>query len=545
MFLYTQRKKNRGQQRSAGEKIQYFAGILLDYGVQVYLICMLVLFPLYFQDGYAHIGTDKAVFFIRAGVTAAKVLAAPAVLYLTAGLVVFLKQKKRKLWEPDTLKKWFSAADLFALLYGAALVVSYGCSNYREGALWGAEGWYMGLLPQLLLLMAYFLVSRFWKPRKWVPGLMLGVSAAVFLFGCINRFGIYPVEMAFSGPEFISTVGNINWYCGYAVSVFFFGVVLFWLQREQKTWQKVLLMGYLLIGFTSLVIQGSQSGLMTLAVVSLVLFRMSAEDPARMSAFWQGMALLWGGCLIISVVRRLAPEKMTYTDGLIDRLTLGWIPVVMMAVSVLVLLLLRRDGRRGVRRDRLFRLLTGMAVWGSLGVLFLGLLLAVLNTLRPGILGSLSELGVFTLDENWGSARGATWAAGVRCFAEQDVLHKLVGVGPDCMSEYIYKGASLGLAEFVERMFYYRLTNAHNEWLTVLVDTGLLGLAGFGGMMVCGIRGLIKKGCGNPYAIACGFCLLGYTVNNSFSFQQLLSTGTVFVVFGMGEAFRRRGDAES
>lgn len=94
-------------------------------------------------------------------------------------------------------------------------------------------------------------------------------------------------------------------------------------------------------------------------------------------------------------------------------------------------------------------------------------------------------------------------------------------------------------------MFYYRLTNAHNEWLTVLVDTGLLGLAGFGGMMVCGIRGLIKKGCGNPYAIACGFCLLGYTVNNSFSFQQLLSTGTVFVVFGMGEAFRRRGDAES
>ena len=62
MFIYTQRKKSRGQQRSAGEKIQYFAGILLDYGVQVYLICMLLLFPLYFQDGYAHIGTDKAVF---------------------------------------------------------------------------------------------------------------------------------------------------------------------------------------------------------------------------------------------------------------------------------------------------------------------------------------------------------------------------------------------------------------------------------------------------------------------------------------------------
>lgn len=542
MFLYTQRKKSRGRQRSAAEAVRDFAGILLDYGVQVYMLCMLAVFPLYFQDGYAHIGTDKAVFFTRAGVTAAKVLAGPAAVYLLACLVVFLKGKEKKLSIFGTAKKWFSAADFFAGLYGIVLLVSYVCSDYREDALWGAEGWYMGLLPQLLLLMTYFLVSRFWKPRKWVPETMLVVSAAVFLLGCINRFGIYPVEMAYSGPEFISTVGNINWYCGYAVSVFFFGVVLFWMQTERKTWQKALLMGYLAIGFTSLVIQGSQSGLMTLAVVLLVLFCRSAEHPARMRAFWQGMALLWGGCLFISVVRRLAPERMTYTDGLIDRLTVGWMPVVLTAVPVIVLLLLWRDGRRDVRRDRLFRVLAGIAVWGSLGALALGLAMAVLNTLHPGILGPLSELGVFTLNEDWGSTRGATWAAGVRCFAEQDVLHKLVGVGPDCMPEYIYKGASPGLAEFVKRMFYYRLTNAHNEWLTVLVDTGLLGLAGFGGMMVCGMRGLIKKGCGNPYAVACGFCLLGYTVNNIFSFQQLLSTGTVFVIFGMGEAFRRRGE---
>lgn len=398
----------------------------------------------------------------------------------------------------------------------------------------------MGLIPQLLLLMTYFMASRFWKPRKWVLEVMLGVSAAVFLFGCINRFGIYPVEMAYSGPEFISTIGNINWYCGYAVSTVFFGVVLLWLQTGLKTWQKALLAGYTFIGFTSLVIQGSQSGLMTLAVILLVLFCMSVGKTARMRAFWQSMALLWGGCLFISVIRRIAPDRMTYTDGLIDRLTLGWIPVVMTVASAAVLLFLRRDERRGVCRERLFRVLAGIAVWGSIGILFLGLVLAVLNTFHPGILGPLSEYGVFTLNEDWGSARGATWAAGVRCFAEQDALHKLVGVGPDCMPEYIYGGASQGLVEFVERNFYYRLTNAHNEWLTVLVDTGLLGLAGFGGMMACGMRRLIKKGSENPYAAACGLCLLGYTVNNIFSFQQVLSTGTVFVIFGMGEAFRRR-----
>lgn len=116
-----------------------------------------------------------------------------------------------------------------------------------------------------------------------------------------------------------------------------------------------------------------------------------------------------------------------------------------------------------------------------------------------------------------------------------------MGVGPDCMAEYIASGASEELQAAVKLRFgERRLTNAHNEWLTVLVNTGILGLAGFGGMMVCGMRELIKKGKENTVACACGICLLAYTVNNIFSFQQAVSTGTIFVIFGIGEAFLRR-----
>lgn len=540
MFLYTQKRKEK-KQRSVIEAARDFARTILDYGVQIYLLLMLTVFPLYFQEGYAHIGTDKAFFFCKIGVTAGKILAAPLIVYVAAEACVALRQEGRALLSIESRwKKGLTGTDLFALLYGFAVIVSYACSKYRGHALWGAEGWYMGMLPQLMLLAIYFFVSRFWKPRKWLWAGMLLVSAAVFLLGCMNRFGIYPVRMVYAGPQFISTIGNINWYCGYSVAVAFFGVVMLWMGEEQETWWKALLMCYTLLSFLSLVIQGSQSGLVALAVVLLTMFCLSVKNRERMRVFWQEMLLLWGGCLAVWGLRLALPEKMTYTDGLVDLLTFSPFPILMTAVSAAVLLLLWRDQKRQRYREKLFRTAAGAIVLGSAAVVLLALLLTVVNTLRPGSLGALSEYGLFTFDENWGSARGATWAAGWGCFMEQDFLHKLVGVGPDCMPEYIYKGASETLLGLVNHKFEYRLTNAHNEWLTILVNTGLLGAVGFCGMIICGMRELLSQGRKNPYACACGFCMLGYTVNNIFSFQQLLSVGTIFIIFGMGEAFLRR-----
>ena len=86
----------------------------------------------------------------------------------------------------------------------------------------------MGLIPQLTVVLVYFLISRCWKGHKWILLTVFPVSAAVFLLGYINRFGIYPIEMAYANPSFISTIGNMNWYCGYLMCVFFGGVCLLW-----------------------------------------------------------------------------------------------------------------------------------------------------------------------------------------------------------------------------------------------------------------------------------------------------------------------------
>ena len=85
------------------------------------------------------------------------------------------------------------------------------------------------------------------------------------------------------------------------------------------------------------------------------------------------------------------------------------------------------------------------------------------------------------------------------------------------------------------RFFYgNRLTNAHNEWLTILVDIGVLGLVSYAGMMISVIRNFLHAGKKSMLVGACGICVLAYTVNNMFSFQQVMNISTVFVIMGIG-----------
>lgn len=529
-------RKSEGERRTLWEELQGLLEEILDLIICVYLVLILAIFPFYHEEGYSHIGTDKSAFFCRVGVETGKILAIPLVLCFAVKIVSFFVRGKDQ--HPRKIRIDLSPTDIFAIVYCMALFLSYIFTDYKKEALWGAQGWNMGLLPQLMLVCIYFLTSRFWKPRKGLLYIVIPVSGVVFLSGCMNRFGFYFLGPGFVDVKFISTIGNINWYCGYAVSVMFIGIVLYWMGEGASIWCRVFLIIYIAVGYISLILQGSDSGLVALTVVMLVMFCMSVRESGRMIAFWWEMTLLWGGCLMLFLLRHTVPGGINYVGTLAEVFISGPFSCILTFVSAAFLICLQVDRRRGKYREKLFCILAGVAVVTSVAVVLGLLILGTVNTLHPGVLGRLSDNPELTFNTAWGTYRGATWLAGWKCFAIQDVLHKSVGVGPDCMWSYISSGSFPELSAAVNAAFYgQRLTNAHNEWLTVLIDLGIIGLIGYAGMMICGIRDLLKKGQNNPAAVACGFCLLAYVVNGMFSFQQSMGVGTVFVVFGMGKAF--------
>lgn len=509
------------------------------------MIVILMVLPLY-NKGYARIGTEKETFFLKTMTYGAKTLLPVFLLWLLFRLVTAVQKKElSKFTEwPAGLWKNLSVTDRFAVFYGIAVLVSYLFTNYREEALWGTASWRMGMWTQLGAVIVYFMISRMWQWKSWIPALVLPVSAVVFSLGYVNKFGLLPVDPEYVTPSFISTIGNINWYCGYLVTILFGGVYLLWRMEEKMTWKKLLLMAYVTIGFASLATQGSSSGIVTFAVVMFVLFGMSVRDSGRMEVFWQEMTLFSAACLITCVLRRLNIfSRELILEGITDLLTFSIAGIFMTILSGIILYWIHRTRvRRSYPEKMLHRIYCGIAIAVPVMILLV-LLLTLINTLAGGALTpNITDPNVtkwLTFNVSWGSARGGTWAAGARCFWEADFLHKIFGVGPDCLYAFLSNEGSVGLQTMVnDRFGGNRLTNAHNEWLTVLVDIGVLGLISYAGMMITAIRDFLRAGESKMLVGACGICVLAYTVNNMFSFQQVMNISTVFVIMGIGENLR-------
>lgn len=526
---------------SVAETLCNFSRFLCDIVISVYLCVILAVLPLY-NRGYAQIGTDKENFFIKTMTYAGEFLLPMFVLWLILRVIV-AKQKKELpvFWKiPESIWRTLNITDKFAALYGISVVLSYVFTRYRGEALWGTVSWRMGMWTQLGAVIVYFMVSRMWHGKDWVPALILPVSVVVFSLGYLNKFELCPVDKEIINSSFISTIGNINWYCGYLVTVLFGGVYLLWKMGPGFNRKKLILMGYVTIGFASLATQGSTSGIVTFAVVMFVLLGVSVGDAGKMECFWQEMTLFSVACLVTYVLRSLNVfSQELVLEEITNILTFSAVSVIMTIVSVLMLCLIHR-----MRSTQHYSVKVWSTIYRCVAivisvVIVLIFVLIGINTLSGGALtGNVADPDVakwMTFSGDWGSNRGATWSAGAGCFREADLLHKLFGVGPDCMYAFLSNEGSPELQNMVYERFYgNRLTNAHNEWLTILVDMGILGLVSYAGMMISVVRNFLREGDKSALAGACGFCVLAYTVNNMFSFQQVMNISTMFVIMGIG-----------
>ena len=523
---------------SVAETLCSFSGFLCDIVISVYMIVILMVLPLY-NKGYARIGTEKETFFLKTMTYGAKTLLPVFLLWLLFRLVTAVQKKelpKFTEW-PAGLWKNLSVTDRFAVFYGIAVLVSYLFTNYREEALWGTASWRMGMWTQLGAVIVYFMISRMWQWKSWIPALVLPVSAVVFSLGYVNKFGLLPVDPEYVTPSFISTIGNINWYCGYLVTILFGGVYLLW-RMEEMTWKKLLLMAYVTIGFASLATQGSSSGIVTFAVAMFVLFGMSVRDSGRMEVFWQEMTMFSAACLITCVLRRLNIfSRELILEGITDLLTFSIAGIFMTILSGIILYWIHRTRvRRSYPEKLLHRIYCGIAIAVPVMILLV-LLLTLINTVTGGALTpGITDPEVtkwLTFNVSWGSARGGTWAAGARCFWEADFLHKIFGVGPDCLYAFLSNEGSVGLQTMVnDRFGGNRLTNAHNEWLTTLINLGALGTTAYAAVFLTALRKYRR----NSMAI---MLLFTYGMHSLISFQQVLNTPFFFLLLGVCEAEQR------
>lgn len=431
--------------------------------------------------------------------------------------------------------RW-SWLDCFVLGYGMAALLSYLFSDYKEMALWGKPGWGMGMLVQVSFATSYFLFSRMWKESKWGIYVVLIASIPLFLLGYLNRFGYYPVLMEYrENTQYIGFAGNINWYCGYMVMPMCMLLYLVW-QLETTKGKDLLLNAGLFVGFCALLTNGSTSGYFAIAVVFLILFWMSAPDWNRMKDWWKATIVFLGACIFTFFLRKIGLQ-INYAETAVELFTGSELPFLLLGVAGSIyaglLLWTREKGypEQGMRKAAKY---SRYLVVGGI-VLIAGMIL--INTVKPGSLGPLSKYSFFTFSEEWGSRRGATWKAGWMAWNEQGLWKKLIGVGPDCMSAYIYQDGNKELLSYVSGVWpNQRLTNAHCEALTLLLNQGILGSGCFAGIILYTLKKLWeenKRETKDVLTGACKLAVVAYAAHNLFSFQQVLNTPLMFILLGM------------
>lgn len=519
-------------------------GIVISVLCWLYLAVIVGILPFYYTAGYGYIGSDKARFFKVFGFPLLYAGGILLLIYAGSSLYSLYREKgKAEIWQE--IKKSFSITDVFVLCYALVMILSYFSTDYKDTAWYGYTKWPSGLLPHMMVVISYFMLSRFMEGSEYFLGLVRKVSAVVFVLAVLDRLELRILDMEYASYWFLSTIGNINWFCGYWSVVVWIPVISYWNQEvrtDKKNRFSLVCDGILAtLGLFTGLVQGSDSGVMAMAVGILVLFCMSVKNGDRMQRLFELLIMTCTVCFLGFIADTVWASEAIYQSEIVElvlRSAYPWLAGLLLVWIYCYIKEWNRIGRFPAKIAVCLRkwLLIGVSAGG---ILYLAI--TFLNTLLPSGLGFFAGKSLFTFDKMWAAQRGGTWAYAFITWWDQDFWHKIVGVGPDGMWGYISSGINAPLKAAVTEQFAdSRLLNAHGEWVTNLANLGVLGAAAFAGFMVSFICRAFKKGRKNPIFYIFAFSVLSYTVNNIFSFQTTMNLTHVFIVMGVGEYLMRK-----
>ncbi len=531
-------------------RVKKAAGELLSHRfvkeiLGIYLFLIFVIYPLYYEDAYYNMGDAKWNFFRNVTYYIDGPMF-PIPTFLVFLLIAFLWYQVDLFRKSEIMAFWkrdVTITDKFVLFYLIACLVSTILSPYKDTVIWGYDGWYMGMIAQFAFCALYFFVSRFWRWDDIMMILYLAASTLVNMLGVLNRFHIDPLGM-YEGldeqyiPQFLSTLGQATWYSSYVMIIFPVGMYIYW--SAEKLWVRRASFVYLVIGFMTAITQDSDSAFFALFAAYLALFLFSFRENRCMERFLEIVLIMLLSWRAVGILQIMFPDKAVEVGSLMkfgSQSMLMWIPIIILIVIYVLFVKQDRAGKIDITNFAVLK----PAVLVLLLIMFIGYLIyGYLNTngYLPESLSSDNWYLVF--DEYWGNQRGGSWHDSVDSIFRtlfDDPLRFIFGAGPDGFyaTVYTYHAEEL-FARWGENTI---LTCAHNEWLTQIVNIGIIGGVAYLGIFVSAVVSFTKNSDKMPELIAPVMCISAYFAHNFFCYQQIICTPIIFIIIGAGVSILR------
>lgn len=531
-------KKNAGA--ASGQEILELS---IEYLVAAVMAAMCVAVSFYAKEGYNQIGNAKFAAYRTVMVTGFS-------LFLVSGMVLlsvrlYGRQRGSESFAAGFrryLKESLSVTDFCVLAYLLFSTIAVVSGGFYEAALWGSFGWNMGWMSQLSFVLIYLAVSRFGGHYRGMLAIFCGSAFVVFLIAVLHRMlidpiGFYEGLQGYQMAQFLSTMGQATWYASYLAVALPVGVAVF-LFSEKPFW-RVLGGVYTAVGFASLVTQNSDSAYFALAGFMLVFFSVCVKRRETLNRFAEVCMLFFAAGKAMYFLMQIHPNPDLEYDFVTDLILNGIATWILLGLCLILCLFLYGRRNRPYQAVRMQWVSRAVLLAAAVGLaVIVGLVVLQSKCILPDRLESvLGTVSYFNWNDAWGNGRGRIWSFAVRVFAGESALHKLFGVGPDCLSSYVEavhsEEAQLLWGDKV-------LTNAHNEWLTMLINTGIFGVLSYIGIFATAVRRYLHAWQQDYLLVGAAAAAVSYMAYNFFCYQQVCCTPFVFLLLGVGEYVWRR-----
>lgn len=493
----------------------------------IYLLWILIAFPLYYADGYFHLPEKKATFWVVSTLVYIIVCAFGAV--VTAFSM-------RESWTMENFKKNITMTDIFMFGFLISNLIALAMADNTMEAWYATGGRYYGARILVMVCLVYFLLSRYaWVNQLFVVAFLIGGNGvclfATFDYFWLDVLGINKQMQESDWYLFISTMGNANTCASYVCMAIAVAIVYY---CAAKTWKGKLFAGVSIVNCcVGLVTARSDSASVGIAVLIVLLVILAVMEKIEWSSMLQSIVILVLGLIGFAHVREIyAPtiQKHRWYDTGIPRILWRDYKYLYAVLIVLIVIyaVLYFINKKELRLKKNMKI--GMYAIGS------GIILVV----AVFIVKELNLIQIFKDSIGAGNIQVAgnrkyIYTRTLQSYTQLPLHQKMFGCGQATISNVLntYFGSELSDLGI-------HINSAHNSILDYLITTGLFGAVCYLGTVIMVIKHGIATIKINKLALVTTGCVVAYFAQGLFNIEQVITTPVFWLFVALTEALYRQ-----
>lgn len=502
-------------------KVRPYAVMCTD----LYLLWILMVYPLYYADGYFHLPEKKAAFWC-----------ASTLIYLGVTLfgVIISAFSDREQWSLENIKKNISMTDIFMFGFLISNLIAFALSEDKVNAWTGASSRYYGAKVLILVCLVYFMVSRYaWVNKVFIWAFLIAGNGVCLLatldyFG-MDVLGINKQMMDIDWYMFLATMGNANTCASYVSMVVAAAITYYCISNTWK--DKIIAVISIINCSVALSTTRSDSAALGVAPVIVILIFMSIMGKIKAKNVLQMLIVFVLTFLGYAGIRKMHEDKLgylTYYDTGIPRILWEQIGLMFVVLIVLIFLYIARNIYESKLKKKSYN---KKGVFCGIGIV--GLAVVVFCWKIDLYQVFFTGMGIGETDIV--GTRMYNYTRTFEIFKELPSVNKIFGCGQASITNIFnrYFGDELAAAGI-------SINSTHNHMLDYFIIGGLICVVCYLGIIFFSIkRGfmLLKE---NMLILVGLMVIIAYFIQGLFNIDQTNTTTIFWLFIALGEAMCRQ-----